>query len=193
MNYFKFFKISLLTASVMVIVGCLGDNTSSSTVKSETVKTVPVNAIDSKTGAISEDITIDIGEKEFTETSINISEGTQFIDSTSSEVITQVPKIKVVVENDFKKSSTEISFTTTDNVKVVPTEPVTVSVVAPRGALSGERVEVILPNLINDSKRLEKVIFITVKADGTIDVVIAEDLFQGLLVVIIRRESRSTN
>lgn len=193
MNYLNIFKTTLLTAGVLLFLGCLGDSTSSTPIKSELTETLPIDAMDSTTGAISENITIDVGEGKLTQTSINLSEGTQFINQKSKEVITEQPNVKVLVTNDVSESSTEISFTTSTSEKVVPTEPVKVSVVAPKGALPGERVNVTIPNSVNNSKRLEKVIFITIKADGTIDVVIAPDLFEGLLVVIVRRENRSTN
>ena len=193
MNYLKFFKTTFLVASALLFIGCLGDNTSSSPIKSEVTETVPTNSIDSTTGAISEDITISIGEDKVTQTKINLSEGTQFINQASKDTISETPSIKVSVSNDFKESSTELSFTTSDNEKITPTEPIRVSVPAPRGALPGEIVGVEMPNSISNSKRLEKVIFITVKADGTVDVVINEDLFQGLLIIIVRVENRSTN
>ena len=193
MNYLNLFKTTLLTAGVLLFIGCLGDSTSSTPIKSELIEILPIDAMDSATGAISENITIDVGEGKLTQTSINLSEGTQFVNQKSKEVITEQPNVKVLVTNDVSESSTEISFTTSTSEKVVPTEPVKVSVVAPKGALPGERVRVTIPNSVNNSKRLEKVIFITIKADGTIDVVIAPDLFEGLLVVIVRRENRSTN
>jgi len=193
MNYLKFFKTTFLVASALLFIGCLGDNTSSSPIKSEVTEILPTNSIDSTTGAISEDITISIGEDKVTQTKINLSEGTQFINQASKDTISETPSIKVSVSNDFKESSTELSFTTSDNEKITPTEPIRVSVPAPRGALPGEIVGVEMPNSISNSKRLEKVIFITVKADGTVDVVINEDLFQGLLIIIVRVENRSTN
>jgi len=193
MNYLNFLKMTFLVAGAFLLTGCLGENTSDSPVKSEVTETLPINSMDRTTGAISEDITISIGEDKVTQTKINLSEGTQFINQASKDTVSETPSIKVSVSNDFKESSTELSFSTSDNEKITPTEPIRVSLPAPMGALTGERVAVEIANSISTAKRLEKVIFITVKADGTVDVVINEDLFQGLLIIIIRIEDRSTN
>jgi len=193
MNYLNFLKMTFLVAGAFLLTGCLGENTLDSPVKSEVTETLPINSMDRTTGAISEDITISIGEDKVTQTKINLSEGTQFINQASKDTVSETPSIKVSVSNDFKESSTELSFSTSDNEKITPTEPIRVSLPAPMGALTGERVAVEIANSISTAKRLEKVIFITVKADGTVDVVINEDLFQGLLIIIIRIEDRSTN
>ena len=129
MDYSKFFKSIVLVMSIVVLVGC-GSSATSGVKTSIDTEVISPDAFDTKTGAVTEDTTISVGDDKDTETKIEVSEGTQFTDE-NGDVVTKAPTAKVEVEKKKDESTTELDFSV-DGKKVIPTEPITVSVQAPK-------------------------------------------------------------
>jgi len=195
MKYSNFFKLIILAIGLLSFIGCGSSSSSSPSVtESEVTKEISRDSFDNTTGVITDETTMTMGESKETATTINISEGTQFISSKSGEVVNDIPSVKVTTTKKSKESSTTIGFETADGKKVIPTEPITASIPAPAGAKTGDRVQIEVPNGIKAAKMSQKLITVTVKLDGTIEIVIDPDQFKNQFVIrIIVELDEATN
>jgi hypothetical protein len=196
MEYSKIFKLMILTVGLLSLAGCGSSSSSPSEVKSDVTKEISTDSFETTTGVITKETIIVVGESKDTETTIKISEGTQFVDSESGEVITEVPRVHVTTTKSSQESLTTIIFETSDGKKVIPSEPITVSVPAPAGAKPGDRVQIKVPDDggIKAAKINQKLIIAIVKSDGTIEIVIDPDQFKGqVIIIIIFEEEKKPN
>jgi len=186
MNYYKMFKLFILTMNILFFVGCGGGSSN------KVIKEVSSN-IDTTTGAISEDIVVEIGDNSDKQTSIKIPEGTEFIDIESNKTI-NVPNIKATLVKDLNRGSSTISFEY-NGKKVIPTQPIVVSLPAPTGAKPGDSVQLEVPDGVTANKMevSQKLITVIVKADGTVDITVFPDVLRNLLVIVIIIADQSTN
>ena len=183
MDYSKFFKSIVLVMSTMVLVGCGSSGTSGVYLKTSTeTEAISSDSFDTETGAVTEDTTISVGDDKDTETKIEVSEGTQFTDE-NGDVVTKAPTAKVEVEKKQDESTTELDFSV-DGKKVIPTEPITVSVQAPEGAKAGDEVEIEVPEGIKPAN-MQKLILVIVNADGTVSINIMPYVFRNHTVIAI--------
>jgi len=185
-------RMRLLIASLMAVgffVGCSGDadTTTPAVVKTE-VTTPPIDAtaFSADTGAVTKDITIKAGN---TGTKLALTSGTVFQDA-SGNVITKAPVADVVVKKSATKATTTIKFEV-DGKKVIPTESVVISVPAPKGAKAGDTVQIEVPD---DGSITQKLIFVVVNADGTVNVRVFPKAFEKTIVIIVEiKKDSSTN
>jgi len=146
-----------------------------------------VKSFDVSTGAVTEDVKI---ESSKTGTTMEIASGTVFQDA-EGNAITEAPKAEVVVEKSTSEAKTVIDFTTADGTKVIPTESVVISVPAPEGAKAGDTVQIEVPD---DGSIQSKLIFVVVKADGTVDVRVFPSAFRKTIVIVVKTKTdNSTN
>jgi len=79
--------------------------------------------------------------------------------------------------------------------KVIPTQPIVVSLPAPTGAKPGDSVQLEVPDGVTANKMevSQKLITVIVKADGTVDITVFPDVLRNLLVIVIIIADQSTN
>ena len=182
----------LLIASVLAIglfVGCTGDagsSTKPAVVKTEATQAIDATAFDTSTGAVTEETEIKAGD---TGASMAISEGTVLQDIDGNP-ITKAPTTEVKVEKSETEAKTTLNFEV-DGKKVIPTEPVVMSVPAPAGSKAGDTVQIEVDDGIESTQKL---IFVIVKADGTVDVRIFPKAFKKAIVIVVKvKTDTSTN
>ena len=174
--------------AVGFFVGCSGDadTTTPAVVKTEATQAIDPKAFDATTGAVTKDTTIKAGN---TGTTMALTSGTVFRDA-SGTVITKAPVADVVVKKSATKSTTTIKFEV-DGKKVIPTESVVISVPAPKGAKAGDTVQIEVPD---DGSITQKLIFVVVNADGTVNVRVFPKAFEKTIVIIVEvKKDSSTN
>jgi len=172
----KLAMVSLL--AILLFVGCVGD-VGYSVVKTEATIELNASEFDLATGTVTKDIEIKAGN---TGTTMSIPAETVLHDI-DGEPITTVPTLEVKVEKSVRKSKTTFNFET-ESKKVIPTESVVFSVVAPTGAKVGEEVQIEVDDGIESTQKL---ILVIVKADGTVDIRIFPRVFKrGLIVIVVK-------
>ena len=182
----------LVIASLLAIglfVGCTGDADSSSTpavVKTEAVQVMDATAFDATTGGVTKETPIKAGD---TGTTMTLSEGTVLQDIDGNP-ITKAPTAEVKVEKSETEAKTTLNFEV-DGKKVIPTEPIVVSIPAPAGAKAGDTVQIEVPD---DGSITEKLIFVVVNKDGTVNVRIFPKAFKKAIVLVVKvKVDNSTN
>lgn len=184
--------MKLVIASLIAVgffVGCNGDAGSSSTpdvVTTEAKTVIDATAFDTATGAVTKETPIEAGN---TGSTMTIPAGTVLQDIEGNP-ITKAPTLEVVAEKSTTEAKTTLNFEL-DGKKVIPTESVVISVPAPAGAKPGDIVQIEVPN---DGSITQKLIFVLVKADGTVDVRIFPAAFKKTIVIIVKvKTDTSTN
>ena len=180
----------LAVASLLAIglfVGCDGEATSSApVVKTEAVQAISTDAFNADTGAVAEETPIEAGK---TGTTMTIPAGTVLQD-VDGNAITKAPSLEVKAEKSATEASTTINFEV-NGKKVVPTESVVFSVPAPAGSKAGDTVQIEVPD---DGSITQKLIFVVVKADGTVDVRVFPKAFKKTIVIVVQvKVDTSTN
>jgi hypothetical protein len=214
------FKIKFIIASLvlLLIIGCGSSSNPSietrpSLNENNIVATANTEARISEdrisdNGAIKEDIPI-VAQSEDGKVAVKtvISEGTTF-QNTKGETLTTPPTISIVQKESIDKVVTEgknttknvvkseIKLTDDNGDKIIPTKPVKVNIKAPSGSKPGDKVRVDIPDGATVSKRneanLEKIIVVTVGADGYVNVTILPEIFKNLTVIVIVIEKVTT-
>ena len=184
MLYSNFFKSIILTIGIFFIVGCGSSTTSPTVVKSDVTVEINATSFDTEEGKTTEEVSMVVGESKETETTIEIPKDTYFTDNETNEVVSAVPTVDVSVVQSGGESSTTISFES-DGKKVIPSKPVTTSLVAPAGAKPGDEVEIEVPDGISAGKLTQKLIIVIVNSNGRIDIIIEPKLFKERLVIVI--------
>jgi hypothetical protein len=184
--------IRLAIASLLAIgafVGCDGEATSSNTpsvVTTEATQAIDATKFDAATGAVITETLIEAGT---TGATMTIPAGTVLQD-VAGNPITKAPSLEVKAEKSATEASTTINFEV-DGKKVVPTESVVFSVPAPAGSKAGDTVQIEVPD---DGRITQKLIFVIVKADGTVDVRIFPKAFKKTIVIVVKvKVDSSTN
>lgn len=185
----KWLKLIAIFIGASFLVGC-GESSQYSTTEASGSEVIDNSVFDENSGAVVKDTTLDINN---TQTTISIQEGTSFIDE-DSNLVTQPPVVNVKVEKNIVDTQAELQIVSSEGEKVIPTEPIEVSVPVPDGVKPGDTVQVEVPD---DSKLSseEKLILIVVDKDGKVSIVVAPDIFQDRTVVLIVVEApeASTN
>jgi len=184
--------MKLAMASLLAIglfVGCTGDAGSSSTpsvVKTEATQAIDSTAFDTATGAVTTETAIEAGT---TGTTMSIPAGTVLQDIDGNP-ITKAPTLEVKAEKSETEAKTTLNFEV-DGKKVIPTESVVFSVPAPAGSKAGDTVQIEVPD---DGSITQKLIFVLVKADGTVDIRIFPAAFKKAIVIVVKvKTDTSTN
>jgi Cu/Zn superoxide dismutase len=179
--------IGLLLA-VGLFTGCDGDVTSSTptVITTEAIAVIDTNVFDTATGAVTTETAIEAGD---TGTTMSIPAGTVLQDIDGNP-ITEAPSLEVKAEKSATEASTTINFEV-DGKKVVPTESVVFSVPAPDGAKAGDIVQIEVPD---DGSITQKLIFVLVKADGTVDIRVFPAAFTKTIIIVVKVQAdNSTN
>jgi len=183
----KTIRLTIVLFAIGLFLGCSGDTNSPSVVKREANIELNTTALDLSTGGITKDTEIKVANTGIT---MVISEGTvlQDIDGNS---ITKAPTVGVKSEKGNIEAKTTLNFEV-DGKKVIPTEPVLLSLPAPSGSKAGDIVQIEAPD---DGSITQKLIFLVVKADGTVDIRIFPRVFKrGLIIIIVfLKTDTSTN
>nr|MCH9740008.1 hypothetical protein [Campylobacterota bacterium] len=195
----------LLFLTIFLISGCgssssTADETLSLNENNITSSVTEVKTLDEEEfsdGVVQHDIEIPVESNDVVVSIINVSEGTQFLDS-DGEVVTEAPKLVMLQRQSSSTTTTteestttniaknEFSFVTEEGEKLVPTEPVTIAMAAPAGAKPGEKVRVEMPDDgVEKAEGQEKLTFFIVDANGNINVVVFPQAFETLDVVVI--------
>ena len=182
----------LAMASLLAIglfAGCNGNATSNATeevVTTEATQAIDATAFDAATGAVTTETPIEAGK---TGTTMTIPAGTVLQD-VDGNAITKAPSLEVKAEKSATEASTTINFEV-DGKKVIPTESVVFSVPAPAGSKAGDTVQIEVPD---DGSITQKLIFVVVKADGTVDVRVFPKAFKKTIVIVVQvKVDTSTN
>ncbi len=199
-------KVSILFV-VLLINGC---GSSSTTVESkpslneENILSVTNSSTvldeESFVGGVAEnEVVIPIastGEKKEEVAVITIPAGTQFTNE-SGDVIEKAPVLQVTQressntsENSQESKTTnvvkgEIKFTDEAGNKIIPTEPVAITMVAPMGSKPGDEVRVEVPDGVDKASGQQKLTLFIVDKNGNIRVIVAPHVFESLDVVVI--------
>ena len=145
-------------------------------------------------GMIIEDVTIPVvtSDKKSTATVI-LSEGTEFKDSNGNKLNNVTPKLELKQaiassasnSNVIQKVQTEIKLTDAAGKKIIPTKKVKVKIKAPSNAKPGDKVKVSVPDGVGKATTQEKLVFVTVNADGFVSLTIVPEVFKNFRVIII--------
>ena len=169
----QLFKLISIMLIAMGLIGC-GSN-SNTTKKSETSAPIPSQSFNQTTGSVIDETTLSAGDSKSTETTVVIPASTTFV-TDDNEPVAKAPVLNTKTEESKVEASTKISFQV-DGKNVRPTEPIKISIPAPKGAKPGDTVQVDIPDSAKAAKseitkRLSKVISLTVSADGTVSIMV---------------------
>jgi hypothetical protein len=174
----------LLASAIALFMGCDGDAGTTAVVKTNDSVFMATTYFDVNTGAVTKDVNI---SSETTGTTMFILDGTVLRDKDSNNTIKEVPKAEIAVEKSKSSAKTTIDFTTSDGNRVIPLGFVVISIPAPAGAKPGDTVQINVPD--DDSITItEKLIFVIVKADGTVDIRVFSKAFEKTIVIIVEIE-----
>jgi len=153
-------------------------------------------------GVVVKDIVIPIaqeskeGEENKTVLEVTLVAGTAFIDSEGNPV--QEPPVLQVVQkeshsieengNQAEISNVvkgEIRFVDAKGEKIIPTEPVEITMAAPEGSKPGDEVRVEIPDGVDKAVGQEKLTIFIVDENGNIRIVVAPTVFETLDVVVV--------
>ena len=183
-----------LVVTMGLFFGCNG-NSKSSTETTKATQAMDEAVFDSATGAVKKETDIKAGK---TGVVMSIPEGTVLQDIDGNP-ITKAPTATVKTEKDTKEAKTTIDFTV-DGKRVIPTEPVVISIPAPKGAKPGDTVQIEVPDDGSisekslESKIQQKLVFFIINANGTIDIRVFPNAFKNQIVlVVIIKTDNSTN
>lgn len=172
------------------LAGCSWD--SDGALKSKVVKTestVTLNEFDVATGAVTKDT--ELSSKE-TGTSMTLSEGTVLKDEDGNP-ITKAPRLKVNVAESERDAKTTLDFSV-DGKRVIPTEPVMISLPAPAGAKPGDSVEMEVPDDGSIDNVSSKMMVFIVDAKGKINIRLFPNAFKHIIVIVVKlKQDNSTN
>lgn len=198
-------SVTAIMVAGLLMVGCGSSNSSSE--QSPTLNEENIVSSVSQTQEMSETSFVDgvvvedtVLEVVSTDSELNatttIPQGTQFVDG-SGTVLQSAPKL-AVSQSQSSSSTEDAENTTTTNVvegkfkfedssgnKVVPTEPVTLSMKAPAGALPGDEVRVETPDGVEKATGQEKLTIYIVDKNGRINMIIFPQVFETLDVVVV--------
>jgi len=152
-------------------------------------------------GIVTEDIVVEVEDKDNTVVAQSvIPESTQFVNSNGDEVDTP-PVVSIALKesveeevDDGKKIvksvvQTNLQILNDDGDKLIPSEPINVKVKAPEGTKAGDKVKVYIPDDATVSTKMtlsqEKLVIVTVGADGYVNVIIIPQIFKDETVVVI--------
>jgi len=176
--------VSLVTV-VIFMVGCGGSSSATPTASSTQAEVSnPIPTANIESGEVSTDTVIPVKAKDGkTElATVTLVAGTKFTNSTTNETITETPKLVVKAEKS-TEARTEVSFILDDGTKVIPTEPVKISIPAPAGAKAGDKVEIdVADGITADTSKLT---LFMVGNDGRISLFIAPRVFRGANVYVV--------
>ena len=183
--------MKLAMASLLAIglfVGCVGEvgTDKPAVIKTSGTEAIDSTAFDTTTGGVTKDTDIKAGD---TGTTMSIPAGTVLQDIDDNP-ITKAPTLEVKAEKSETKAKTTLNFEV-DGKKVIPTEPVVFSVPAPTGSKAGDEVQIEVDDGIESTQKL---IFVIVKADGTVDIRIFPRAFKKAIVIVVKvKTDTSTN
>ncbi len=208
-------KFLIATMVVFLINGC-GSSSSSDVEKrpslnenniiSTTNEEVILNENEFSEGTTKEDISVVAQSEDGTKAvETIIPEGTEFQDI-KGDTVTTPPVIALVQQESVQEIISDGKVTTKNVVKseikivdengekIIPSEPLTITMKAPKGSKPGDKVTVDIPDGATINKRInqEKLIVVVVGADGNINVIIAPDIFRSMTVVVILIEKTTT-
>lgn len=171
--------VSIVTVALLM-VGC----GSSSEIQTSAQISEAIPAANIEGGEVSTDTVIPVTTSNGTTklATVTLSAGTKFTNATTGEIITETPKLAVKAEKS-KEAKTEISFILPDGTKLIPTEPVKVSIPAPEGAKPGDKVEIDVADGITAGT--SKLTVFIVQPNGRISIVIAPRVFKGSNVYVV--------
>jgi hypothetical protein len=179
--------IRLAIASLLAIgafIGCDGDAGPKAPVVVTTTGEVAIDSTKITDGITNETVTT-VDTK--TNVAMTIPESTKLTFEDGTEVTT-APTTKTEVKKSTEKATTTLNFEV-DGKKVIPSNPVTVSVPAPEGAVPGTLVNIEVPDNGNFSKSSARVGFkfisVKVKSDGTVSITIKPDAFRKVIVIVV--------
>jgi hypothetical protein len=202
-------KITFVLLAIFLIAGCGGGGGSSDAEKRPTLN--EDNIVNTSTeekkfeadefsgGVIQKDVEVVVKSDKGEETAKTvIPAGTEFKDE-AGKVVEVAPTFAVVQKEsveetvkDGKKTTknvvkTELKFTDKDGKKIIPSEPVTVTMKAPAGSKPGDEVLVDIPDGATISKKTiqEKLTLVIVDENGNINVTVTPHVFEGQDVVVI--------
>jgi len=152
-------------------------------------------------GIVTEDIVVEVEDKDNTVVAQSvIPESTQFVNSNGDEVDTP-PVVSIALKesveeevDDGKKIvksvvQTNLQIVNDDGDKLIPSKPINVKVKAPEGTKVGDKVKVYIPDDATVSSKTtlsqEKLVIVTVGADGYVNVIIIPQIFKDETVVVI--------
>jgi hypothetical protein len=187
----KWLKLIAIIISASFFIGCGGGSSQyTKTTEASGSKTIDTTTFDENTGAVIKDTTLDINS---TQTTVTIPEGTVFTDNESNP-ITQPPVVKVKVAKNRVNTKAELQVISTNGEKIIPTEPVKVSVPVPNGVKPGDTVKVEVPSSSKNGN-IEKLILIVVDKDGKVSVMVAPDIFKDrtVILIVVEAPEASTN
>ena len=185
----KLIKIIIVAIGAFILIGCGGNNTN--TTKTTGSITVSTETFDEDTGAITQNTTLDIGN---TQTTVALSEGTVFIDE-DNNTISEPPQAKANVTRTQTTTTSELQLSTAQGDRIIPSEPLRVSVPAPIGARVGDRVRIEVPDGIKSVTKMEKIITAIVNPNNTVDIMIEPTVFRNFntIPIVIKTFDYSTN
>jgi len=129
-------------------------------------------------GTIKRDLKVDLSDK----MSLKVPEGTKLTDE-NGNVVTTPPVIELAQSDS---GEAKIKFSDENGNKLIPTEPVEMSIKAPDGAKAGDKVKLDIPEAEDSSaKRLNKLTLYIVDENGFINVVILPNVFKRMDVVAV--------
>jgi hypothetical protein len=182
--------IRLLLASLLAIgafVGCDGEVGPKEPVVVTTAGEVTMDSSAIQNGIIAEPITT-LDTK--TNVAMTIPGSTTLTFKDDDTEVTTAPTTKTEVKQSTEKATTTINFEA-EGRKVIPSNPVIVSVPAPAGSKAGDTVQIEVPD---DGSITQKLIFVIVKADGTVDVTILPKAFEKTIIIVVKvKVDNSTN
>ncbi len=166
----------LVNILILVFIGCgSSSNTNSNDNGVVSSEYKLVNSEISEDGTVKKDIEVDLADK----TKLKLPEGTKLTNEDGDYVSTS-PIVKLF---KYDSGKIELKFEDENGNKLVPTEPVEVSIKAPDGAKAGDKVKLDVPSAEDKQKRQNKLTLYIVDANGYLNVLIFPDIFKKFNVV----------
>ncbi len=202
------YKAKVLSLFLVLLINGCGSNSSSDKQSRSSNEEHVLSSTDVSTtlsnesfveGATSNDVVIPIestdGKKDEVAV-VTLTSGTQFTNA-GGDVIEEAPTLHVVQresstkieDKDEVQTSTviksEIKFMDQGGNKIIPTEPIEITMTAPVGAKSGDEVKVEMPNGVNKMSEEQKLTLFIVDKNGNIRVIVLPHVFATLDVVVV--------
>ncbi len=203
------YTVKVLTLSVLLLMSGCGSSSSSEnqqpTLNEENIVSVrDVSTVLSEesfaNGVLEEELTISLDSTDDDQeelAAVTLPSGTQFV--TEEGVVLQKPPVLQIVQQasstTTRESATEdktsnvvkgeIKFVDQEGNKIIPTEPVEISMAAPAGSKPGDEVRVEIPDGVDKATGQSKLTLFIVDRDGNIRVIVAPQVFETLDVVVI--------
>jgi len=178
MKHNKFFKL-LVIGTMFFLSGCGSSGKTPTTIVAETTTPIPTENIDG--GVVIKETTIPVKANDGTKlATVTLAPGTEFQDENGNP-ITETPNLAVKVKKS-TKTQAEINLATKDGKKIIPTEPINISIAAPAGVKAGDKVKIDVPEGVNVGT--EKLTIFIVGNDGFIHLSIAPKVFKTNYIII---------